>query len=231
MRLLTLGCLMALLTSINVSGEETMRTIRVVGEGKATGTPDMATIQTGVVTQAATAKEAMAANSQAMRQILDALQGHGVASKDVQTSNLNVQPEYERDARGRTKPQIVGYRVTNQVRVRVRNLPQLGDTLDAVVQAGSNQIHGISFSIDNQEGLLNQARNRAIRDARSRAELYAHAADVQVGKVLAISEQPIQVPRPQMLGRAAAMEAAGVPIASGEQELSVRVHVEYELRD
>jgi uncharacterized protein YggE len=123
--------------------------------------------------------------------------------------------------------------VTNQVRVRVRNLADLGQVLDALIQVGSNQVSGIRFGIDDATGVLNQARNRAIADARSRAELYAQAAGVRVGKVLTISEQPIQMPRPQFMANAFAAEAraASVPVATGEQELQASVDVVFALED
>ena len=123
--------------------------------------------------------------------------------------------------------------MTNQVQVRVRNLPDLGKVLDSLVSAGSNQISGISFGIDDSTGVLNQARNRAVADARSRAELYAHAAGVKVGKVISISEQAIQVPQPRMLGRAmmAAEMSSKVPVATGEQELRATVHAVFEMTE
>jgi len=212
--------------------EETARTISVSGQGKATGPPDLATINTGVVTQATKASAALAANSEALELIMDALKAHRVASKDIQTSNFDIRPEYKRGPRGQQQQEIVGYRVTNQVRVRVRNLPDLGRVLDSLVRAGSNQISGIGFSIDDPTGVLNQARNRAIDDAQSRANLYAHAADVQVGKVISISEQVAQSPRPQFVGRAMAMEVAGaVPVATGEQEVRATVYMVFALKD
>jgi uncharacterized protein YggE len=207
------------------------RTISVTGRGLATAPPDMATIQTGVVTQAPTASEALAGNNRAMERVLQLLKDKGIASKDIQTSNFNVSPDYRRDPRGRTEPEIVGYRVTNQVQVRVRNLPELGGVLDALVQAGSNQISGVSFGIDDPRGLLDQARNRAVKDARSRAELYAQAAGVQVGAVISISEQTAVTPRPQYFARAMAEDASAVPVATGEQELQATVSMVFALTD
>ncbi len=211
--------------------DEAQRTISVSGQGKATAPPDLATINTGVVTQASTASEALAANNEAMQRILDVLKLERIAAKDVQTSRFDVRPEYKRDNRGRTSPQVVGYRVTNQVRVRVRNLPDLGDVLDALVDAGSNQVSGIRFEIDDPTGVLNQARNRAVADARSRANLYAHAAGVRVGKVLSISEQAVQLPRPQFFARSAEAATAGVPVATGEQQLQATVHMVFAISD
>lgn len=221
--------LLALLT-MPASADEPMRSITVTGTGTVSAPPDMATIHTGVVTQAETATNALKDNNAAMASIMRVLKQHDVAAKDVQTSSFSVSPIYKRDDRGRQLPEIDGYRVQNQVRVRVRDLARLGAVLDALVQAGSNQISGISFDVDEKSGLLNQARSRAIRDALSRAEVYAQAAGVRVGRVLQISEQPVLVPRPLQMGFARA-EAAAVPVATGEQEFQVTVQVVYELKD
>ena len=226
-----LGALAVLALPV-VADEQVTRTISVSGEGKEAVPPDMATIHTGVVTQAVKARESLDANNEAMDRILAALEAHNIATRDIQTSSFNVRPEYKRGPRGQQQSEIVGYRVTNQVRVRVRNLPDLGEVLDALVGAGSNQVSGISFGIDDPTGPLNEARKRAIVDARSRAELYAQAAEVTVGKVISISEQSVAIPRPQHVARAFAAEAAGaVPVATGEQELRATVHVVYTLED
>jgi uncharacterized protein YggE len=229
--------IVALLSAMTVSAvahddaDKDRRTISVTGEGKVSAPPDMATINTGVLTQAATAKDALRANSKAMGEIMAVLKEHKIAAKDVQTSNFNVSPIYKRDNRGRLQNEIEGYRVQNQVRVRVRELPNLGEVLDALVQAGSNQVSGISFGVDDPEGILNQARSRAIRNAKSRAEVYAQAGNVKVGKIRQISETPVGIPQPRMLGFARAEAAAAVPVAPGEQEFTVSVHVVYDLAD
>jgi uncharacterized protein YggE len=222
----------ALLAIPALASEPSVRTIRVSGEGKATAPPDMATIHTGVVTQAKSAQDAVAENNVAMKRILSALAEHKIAAKDIQTSSFGVRPEYKRGPRGQQQTEIIGYRVTNQVRVMVRDLPDLGQVLDALVAAGSNQVSGVSFGIDDPTGVLNQARNRAISDARSRAALYAHAANVRVGKVISISEQALAAPRSQFVGRAFAADSAGaVPVATGEQELRVTIHMVFALED
>jgi uncharacterized protein YggE len=225
--------MLAAIAARSVAAQEPARTIRVSGEGTATTPPDMATVFTGVVTQASEASQALTANNAALKKLMDVLQEHRIAAKDIQTASFDVHPEYRHDPRGQQQPEIVGYRVTNQVRVAVRNLPDLGRVLDALVRAGSNQISGISFGVDDSTGVLNQARNRAIADARSRAELYAHAAGVRVGKVITITEQPLQPPQPMMMmGRAMAAEAmSAVPVATGEQEMRTTVSMVFALED
>ena len=226
-----LGAL-AVLATPSLGEEQPNRTISVSGDGTVSAPPDMATIRTGVVTQAAKASDALDANNAAMKRIMDVLKSNKIAPKDIQTSSFDVRPEYKRGPRGQQQPEIIGYQVTNQVQVRVRNLPTLGEVLDAMVTAGSNQISGISFGIDDPTGPLNQARKRAISDARSRAELYAQAAGVRVGKVISISEQRVTVPRPQYVGRAFAAEAvSAVPVARGEQQLRATVHMVFALEE
>jgi uncharacterized protein YggE len=189
----------------------------------------MATVRTGVVTQAETAKEALNQNNAAMQSLLSLLKEHEIADKDIQTSSFHLHPVYEQDPQVRTEPKVVAYRVTNEVQVKVRNLSSLGDVLDALVQSGSNQISGVSFDVDDPTGILNEARSRAIRNAKSRAEVYAQAAGVEVGRVLQISEQPMEPPRPLHLGVQFRAEAAGVPVATGEQEFRDSVNVVFEL--
>jgi uncharacterized protein YggE len=223
---------MAALTTPTLAEEQAPRTISVSGEGHAAAPPDMATIQTGVVTQAEKARDALEANNAAMDGIMTALKSQKIKAKDIQTSSFDVRPEYKRGPRGQQQPEIVGYRVTNQVQIQVHNLPDLGAVLDAVIAAGSNQISAIRFGIDDPTDLLNQARNRAISDAQSRADLYAQAASVRVGQVITIREQSVEVPRPQHMGYGMTAKASStVPIATGEQQLRATVHMVFALKD
>lgn len=224
--------LLTLLPYAAVARADDVRTIRVTGEGSASAAPDLATVQTGVVTQSANAKDALAANNKAMESILSAVKSHRVAAKDVQTSQFNVHPVYKHDAQGRTQPEIVAYQVTNQIQVRVRKLANLGEVLDALVQAGSNQVSGVSLSLADPTPILDEARTRAIADAKRRAQLYAKAAGVRVGKVQTIDEQTARRPAPHPLGRQVAVEmAAAVPVATGEDEYRVTVDVVFVLED
>ena len=236
MRLIKVGLFLIatllMVAQAHADQDEFTRTISVIGQGKAAAPPDMAVIQTGVVTTGPTASRALSANNEAMDNILDVLKTYKVASKDVQTSSFNVNPEFKRDERGRRQPGIVGYRVANQVRVKVRKLADLGKVLDALVRAGSNQVSGVSFGVDDPTDVLKEARKHAIADARSRAELYAQAAGVRLGDVLTISEQPIEIPQPRHFAPSLAKEAiSSVPVAAGEQEFHVRIHMVFELED
>lgn len=214
-----------------VAAERPTRTLTVTGAGKATAPPDMATIQTGVVTKASTADEALAANNKAMRNILNILKKQGIEDRDVQTTtHFNVQPIHKRNDKGRTLPEIIAYRVNNQVQAQVRQLDKLGLVLDALVQAGSNQVSGIRFGIAKPEEVQDRARKRAIADARRRAQVYAQAAGVHLGTVQTISENPVHIPQPRRYARSARAKQSAVPIAKGEEEFQVRVQVVFSLK-
>jgi hypothetical protein len=212
--------------------EPPQRSIRVNGLGRASAPPDMASIHTGVVTQGRTAGDATRSNSEMVAKLFTVLREKGIADKDVQTAEFSVNPEYQHDPNRQDRPVIIGYRVSNQVRIRVRDLPKLGDVLDAVVQAGSNEISGISFGLERRAGILNEARTGAIADARSRAEFFARAAGVQLGKVLTISEQAEVGPVPPVpyMGMAAE-RAMSVPITTGENELEVNVTMVFAIEE
>jgi len=229
---LTFPVLAALLLSRSaIQADELARTITVRGEGRVSAAPDMATITTGVETHAATAKDALTRNSAAMQQIMKVLTDFGIASKDMQTSNFSIYPDYKRTRENQAN-EVVGYRVLNQLHVKVRDLPQLGKVLDALVQAGSNRIGGVTFGIAEPEGVTDQARVLAIKNAADRAKLYADAAGAGVGKVLQISEQAVHIPVPQPMMRTMAMaEAGSVPVAGGELDIRANITVVYTLTD
>lgn len=227
---LSLSILAAVLT-VGHETEAAERVIRVSGDGTATAVPDMATIRTGVVTRKPSAVEAIEANSRAMQDVIKTLKDAGVAEKDIQTSDFNVRPVYERDRDGRTRPEVQAYEVSNQVRVVVRNLDRLGSVLDAVVKAGGNRVSGIEFEVSDPKAALDTARKQAVADARRRAAVLAREAGVEVGKVISISEQSHHVPRPQFGARMAAADASSVPIQRGENEFRVGVQMTFAIAD
>ncbi len=198
------------------------RTMTLAGTGEVTAPPDVARITTGVVVEGRTAREALTANNTAMAEVIEGLKGRGIAENDIQTSNFNVGPQYQRYKDGRP-PKIRGYRVSNRVAVVVRDIARLGETLDAVVSLGSNTIDGIRFSIADPKELRDEARRRAVADARRKAALYAEAAGVTLGPIITISESGGFQPQPVRFA-AARMEAAdSVPVQAGEQSLSITV--------
>ncbi|KAI0562321.1 hypothetical protein FGB62_62g019 [Gracilaria domingensis] len=226
-------CVSALLLFAALAGQSNAqaipRTISVAGDGSVSAPPDMATVSTGVVTTAATAQAALAANNQQFEQVLSVLAEQGIESRDVQTTFFDVNPQFQRGPDGEDQG-ITGYQVTNQVQVLVRELDNLGRILDALVTAGSNRISGVSFSIGNDTELRNRARSLAVADATTRAGVYAEAAGVQVGKLIAISEQSIPQPQARQSFDTFAAEAS-VPIATGELQVRATVFLQFEIAD
>ena len=206
--------------------------ITIVGEGRVSAAPDMATLSTTVVTAAKSAREATDANTKAMTAVIERFKAAGIEPRDLSTSGFSVQPRYvhPKQQDGSTAaPRIDGYEVRNGVTVRVRDLTKLGTVLDTAITAGANQIDGISFDVADPTELLDKAGSAAVKDARRRAELYAEAAGVKLGRVLVIAEPSLEGPRPMMMAapRADFAKASSVPIESGERDFSVRIRVTY----
>lgn len=212
------------------SDEAPMRLITLTGHGEVRRAPDMATISMGVSATAETAAQALAANSTSMQAILASLKQAGIDDRDVQTTDFNVQPRIDYGNNTGQPPKTVGYDVSNQVMVTVRDLPSLGSILDKAVQSGSNQISGISFSLKDTEAALDEARQKAVADARRKAEVYATAAGIQLGDVMSISESAAMPPPIMMRGKAMAAEAAMAPIATGEQTLGLDVTISWSIK-
>lgn len=209
--------------------------LTVSAEGQAHRAPDVAVFTAGVTTQGKTASQALGANSQAMAAVIAALKQAGVASRDIQTSNLSVSPVYEEQnaqpairPRRTVGPVIIGYQVSNQVNVRQRKLDAYGATIDALVNAGANQINGPSFTVDQPAAALDEARLEAMKAARARADLYAKAAGMRVLRIVSIAESSGGYQQPMVFARAKTMETAA-PVEAGEVNLSANVTVQFEL--
>lgn len=203
--------------------------LTVTGQGEAHATPDMATITVGAVSEADTASEALTQNSSQVTAAIDALKAAGVEPRDIQTTGFSVSPRYVNDRDSNAAPRIDGYRVSNSVMVRVRKLDALGSLLDTLVKAGANDIGGISFGISEADEFQDTARIAAVADARHKAELYAKAAGVRLGRIRSIDEGGGGTPMPQSMMRMKAMEADAAPIEAGEQTISASVRVVYEI--
>jgi len=200
--------------------------ISVTGEATVSVPPDLAQIDAGVTTEAKTAREASDANNAAMGKVLLALKGAGIEEKDFQTSRLSLQPQ---SAPNRTGPSaIVGYRASNRVTIRLRDVTKVANVIDTLVGAGANEIGGINFMVSQASKLLDEARERAVADARRKAEIYAKAAGVTLGAPLSISEEGNAAPIPYR--RMAVGMAATAPVAQGEETLQVNVSVSWAIK-
>lgn len=207
------------------------RIISLTGHGEVRSVPDTAIVTTGVLSQGATAAEALAANTTSMTALFAALKEAGIDDKDIQTSNFMVQPRYNFYQDGKA-PELVGYDVSNNVTVRLRKIGDLGGLLDKVVKAGSNQINGISFEVSQPEAAMDEARKLATVDATRKAKLYAEAMGVGLGNVMTISESSgYQPPMPMARSKVMMADAAApVPVAAGEQAIAVDVNITWEIK-
>lgn len=221
----------ALLASIVLAGPvaaapgDRQPSVTVTGTGEVFERPDMARVNIGVVTQREAASESLRQNSAAVEKVLATLKNHNIADDDIQTSNFNIGPQYDYGRSGEP-PRLIGYRVTNEVRVAVRQLDDLGKLLDEVVSAGSNHINGVQFDIADAAALEDTARRAAVKDARRKADLYAQEAGVELGKVMRIEEISGPVAMPQV-AFGVAEQARAVPVAPGRQAIRQTVRVTF----
>jgi uncharacterized protein len=203
----------------------------VSATGEVTRVPDLAIISAGVVTRAANATSAIAANATRMERVRAALRRAGVEERDIQTSSINLNPEYryvENQA-----PQLVGYTASNQLSIRFRDIRNAGEILDALVSVGANQINGPTLTIDRPEAALDEARTRALANGRARADLYARALGMRVVRLISVSESGgYAAPPPMPMGDAIQVTGARAEtkIDPGEQRLQVSLAMSFELR-
>lgn len=203
--------------------------LSVSAQADASRAPDVATVSTGVVTQAADANAALRANAVAMEKVIATIKAAGVADRDVQTSGIGVNPQFK--YADNQPPVITGYQASNTVNVKVRDIAKVGTVLDALVASGANQINGPTFEIDQPEPVYDEARRAALAKAQARAAMYAKTLGLQVKRIVSISEGGGFV-RPQPLMKAMAMDRAQSPetsVSPGETTLSATLDVVFEL--
>ncbi len=230
-------CTAALLASIAIinpafaEDNKLIRTISLTGHGEVHVAPDLAIVTMGVISSAVTAQEALAANTKTMTDLMGALKAANIEAKDIQTSNFSVNPRYDYGQNNGQPPKLAGYDVSNNVAVIVHKLDGIGDLLDKAVTSGSNQINGISFSVANPQVAMDEARKEAVKDAKRKAELYVAATSVSLGNVISLSEGGgnYQPPMP-MQSKMMAADSSPVPIAQGEQVISVDVNISWEVK-
>ena len=234
---MTLGAAPALAQPAPMEGDAAFRatTLTLSSYGETRTAPDQATITMGVTTQAPTAAAALAGNRAKMTAVISAIRAQGVAERDIQTSGLDLSPQYtypNRTAGASGPPRVTAYQVSNQVTVLVRDLSKLGPAVDAVVGSGANQINGVSFGLANADARADEARRQAVANVNRKAELYAQAAGLRVVRLVTLSESGGYQPRPPMpMMRMTAMDASAesTPVQPGEVGVRVDVTAVYEL--
>src|SRR5664279_3548018 len=206
--------------SVDPSSTTPEHTVSVSGTGTVTLKPDVADLHLGVLLNRPTVK---AARTDA------ALEALGIADKDIQTSNVSLQPTYDYN-NGTNPPRITGFQMSNSVTVTVRDLDKLGDAIDNTLAAGATSLDGVSFRVDNQTAAEAQARQAAMAEAKSKADTLAAAAAISIGGVASITETsaPIQYPIPYALGAASAPDAkVATPVQAGTTDVTITVAVVY----
>ena len=213
--------------AVSAAGE---RSITVVGIGKVTGQPDIARVTVGIETQAPSLQTAVDDNKAKMTVLLETLKKLGLADKDIRTSNYSVYTERATAPTPGTEistDQMI-YHVTNQVDVTVRDVNQIGAVLDKAVAAGANNIYGVNFSVADTAKLEAEAREKAVADAKARAEELAQLNGVQLGEVLTISEVVGGSAYPMY--RDAVGMGGGTPVQPGELEMSLSIQITYAVK-
>ncbi len=219
-------------TTVVAQAQPPQRTLVVNGTGMATMTPDIAYINIGVHTEEATAADAVSKNNAQTQQVIDALTAAGLAAKDVQTTNFSIYPNTQYDPQTSQKIGTT-YVVDNTVYVTVRSLDKLGSLLDAAVKAGANSVNSIQFDVADKSQALKQARDQAVKDAKTQAQELSTAAGLKLGDVQSVSfYDNIPAPMANSFGKGGGGDAmaASVPISSGQLTLTVTVNMTYEIK-
>jgi uncharacterized protein YggE len=230
-QILALAFLPLLVLPLSAQAEESPPIIAVWGEGEVAAAPDMAIVTLGARAEAGTAQEAMAQSSAGVSATLAVLEAAGVEPRDIQTSGLSLSPRWVRPEDRDGPSEVDGYVASNTLTIRVRDLDDLGEILDAAVSQGANSLGGISFGLSDPDAAEEAARRDAVADARDRAGVFAEAAGVTLGALQSLSDESGGGSAPVMMMRAEAMSDSAVPVAAGELTVSARVRVVYAIAE
>jgi len=201
--------------------------LSVSAQAEARQVPDVATLSTGVVTQASDANAAMRANATQMDKVMAAIKAAGIVDHDIRTSGISLNPQYKYVEN--QSPTITGYQASNTVDIKVRDLSRLGKVLDALVASGANQVNGPSFEIDQPEPVYDQARRDALEKAQARAQMYAKVLGLKVRRIVSIDEGGGYRPPMPMMAMARAKSESDTAVSPGETTLSANLNVVFEL--
>ncbi|MEK7129656.1 MAG: SIMPL domain-containing protein [Patescibacteria group bacterium] len=205
-------------------------TFSVTGEGKVTVSPDIAIVNAGVQAQAATVKTAQDQLNRAINAVSDAVKKLGVDARDIQTTGYTIYPTYDY-ASGRQR--ITGYQASSTLTIKVRDIDRANSVIDAATAAGANQVGGVSFDVDDKAKAQNEAREKAVTQAKQKARDAAKIAGFTLGRIINYSENFGGEPRPiPLMAKAEGLGGAGVPtqIEPGSSEITVTVTLSFEIR-
>ena len=216
-----------------IAAEPQTPQVMVVGEGEMSVAPDMAILSLSVMREAKTAREALDSNNDAIAAVIAAMKSAGIAERDLQTANLQINPRYDYVSKpdGTQEGRLAAYQVTNTLAVRVRDIGKAGELLDKAVTLGVNQGGNIVFTNEDPSATITEARKKAVADAMAKAKTLAGAAGVSLGRIKEMSELSY-TPMPVSIEAKTfdAAPRAAVPIAAGENAYKVQVNVTFELK-
>ena len=202
-------------------GEPAAHTLTTTGTASVTRVPDVARVSVGVGVTKSTVRLARDAAGRSIKAIIDAVKALGIDEKDIKTSSIDLSPQYGNGA----TPRIVGYRMSEQLQITVRDLDKAGDVIDTATAKGATDVGGLWFDVDDPASALDEARAAAIAQARTSAQKMATAAGVSLGSVVSISEASAATPGPYYYGAAARDAAALTPVQRGTQDVQATVTV------
>jgi len=204
--------------------------LTVSGSGQAEADPDQATVRLGITRQADRARAAQEAVNATAQKILAALARQGIEAKQIQTAQLTLFPLFAPQKPGEdSQPRIVGYRASNVVSVRVEQLEKVGPVIDAGLEAGANQLEGVSFGLRNDLPAREQALREAVREARQKARTMAEALEVRLGEVLGVEEGGVSINQPVYADRVALRGEAATPVSPGQITVHASVTIRYRI--
>lgn len=211
----------------------TTNTVSFSGEGKVVAKPDMAKVQLSIVTDAPTSKAAQDENSKKSKAVTDYLKKQDIDDKDIKTTGYNIYPQYKYPQYG-GQPTITGYQVNQSVEVKIRDLDKVSNILDGIVAAGTNQVNNLSFEIDEPEKLKAEAREKAIEDAKKKANELEGQLGINLGKIVNFSENtggyPIPIYMTAEVDGRGGVGGGGPTVPTGENEIVVNVTITYQIK-
>jgi len=205
--------------------------LSISGEGKATVSPDIATVDLGITTEGSKVEQIVKENSDNMNALLAGVKTLGIAEKDIKTKSYSLQPRYEYDENG--KRAFRGYTLSQTIEVKIRDFSKIGNVLETATEKGANNIGDLQFTVDDMEKVRAEARAKAIEVAKAKAQSIAEQTGIKLKKISSIYEDTGNYPYPaysEGMGAgmtAKAMSSVAPTIQSGEQEITVRVTLNY----
>lgn len=215
--------------SVNSVITQKSTTFDVTGEGKVSVKPDIAVVNVGVQANGATVKTAQDQLNSNINKVSDAIKKLGIDAKDIQTTSYSIQPNYD-FREGSQK--VTGYSASSNLNIKVRQADKVNAVIDAATSNGANQVGGIGFDVDDKTKAENEAREKAVADAKKKAEQTAKVVGFKLGRIINFSENFGGFIRPLPVG-AISLESKEVPptmLEPGSSEITLTVTLSYEIR-